>query len=55
MTKQNSKKTFINVIASLIVSILAYLIFIYMNSSIAEMFIPVIFLLVLIYLEISRK
>lgn len=53
--KKYLKEMSINVVLSLIVSAIAYFTFTYFNTSIKEMLIPIIFLLVLIYLEILDK
>jgi len=49
------KTEVINIFLAFAVSVLAYFSFNYLNASIQEMFIPVIFLLVLILLRFSDK
>jgi len=49
------KTEVIDILLAFGVSLIAYLSFNYFNASIQEMFIPVIFLLVLILLQFSNK
>ena len=49
------KSTGVNVLMSLAISILAYLSYISFKPSIEEMFVPVIFILTLILLEVMDK
>ena len=54
-TKKWLKNDIIDVLLALVITIIAYLLFIYVSNSIAGMLTPIIFLLVLIYLKLHNK
>jgi hypothetical protein len=54
-TEQRIKGSLINILISFGVMTLTYIVFNYFNPSIEQMFLPIIFLLVFILLELPNK